>query len=103
MKFNIIDNYNNISNAINLLQNMLKVSRLFVSLPVIQNLISDSDNVSYLSMGLGSKYSPFFIFMLSKPPYPTSSQLIVALNCHELFVQKMGDDETSIIDHNQAS
>lgn len=103
MKFNINDNYNNISKVIDLLQNMVKVSRLFVSLHVIQNLIPDRDYVSYLSMGLASKYSPFLIFMLSKPPYPTSSQLIVALNSHELFFQKMCDDETYIIDHNQVS
>lgn len=53
-------------------------------LTAIQSLVNDKDKVFYLSSGLGSQYESFVTSMLSKPPYPTYSQFVIALRSHEL-------------------
>lgn len=62
--------------------------------------IPDNDKVSWLAIGLGSKYMNVVDSQLSKPPYHTFSQFVSDLNNHELHMSSY--DELKSIDNNLA-
>lgn len=60
----------------------------------------NDDKVSWLATGLASKHINFVDSQLSKPPYPTLSQFVSALNNHELRLSSY--DESKSVDQNLA-
>lgn len=66
----------------------------------MQKPVSDDDKVSWLAIGLGSKYMNFVESQLFNPPYSAFSHFVCALNNHELLSSSY--DERKTIDHNLA-
>ena len=67
-----------------------KFKSLCDNLAAIGKSISDEDKVFQLERSLGPNYADFKTTMLTKPPYPTIKQFILALQIHEqtVMVQK---------------
>uniref|UniRef100_A0A2N9HKR1 Reverse transcriptase Ty1/copia-type domain-containing protein n=1 Tax=Fagus sylvatica TaxID=28930 RepID=A0A2N9HKR1_FAGSY len=57
------------------------------SLAAIQKLVADEDKTVQLSHCLGKKYEVFNTTMLSKPPFPTFSQYVTALQGYDMRTQ----------------
>ncbi|KAF6164066.1 hypothetical protein GIB67_017650 [Kingdonia uniflora] len=69
-------------------------------LAAMQKPVSDDDKVNWLANGLGPKYFNFCDAHLSKPPTPTYSQFITALQNHELRNQAYTEER--VLDHHMA-
>jgi len=53
------------------------------NLAAIKEPVSDQDKVFQFAYGLGPRYETFHVAMLTKPPYPSFSQFLLALQGHE--------------------
>jgi hypothetical protein len=58
-----------------------------------QKPISNEDKTVQLSHCLGKKYDFFFTTMLSKPPFPTFSQFVIALQGYDMRYGSVTNDE----------
>nr|XP_048337143.1 uncharacterized protein LOC125424291 isoform X2 [Ziziphus jujuba var. spinosa] len=70
------------------------------NLAAIGKPVEDLDKCFHLSRGLGQKYQDFRLAMLSKQPYPTFTQFVLALRSHEQML--LDQEEVKQIDLNQA-
>ncbi|XP_012856951.1 PREDICTED: uncharacterized protein LOC105976216 [Erythranthe guttata] len=72
------------------------------NLSAIKKPVSDFDKVFRFANGLGPKYENFRLAMLTKPPYPTFSQFVLALQGHEQSLETLRDEEKIFLEHEQA-
>ncbi|TXG48399.1 hypothetical protein EZV62_027693 [Acer yangbiense] len=72
------------------------------NLAAIKKLVSDGDKVFQFAHGLGKKYMDFRTAMLTKPPYPSFSQFVLALQGHEQAVLAHKEEEKTYLEHAQA-
>lgn len=72
------------------------------NLTTIKKPINDIDKVFQFACGLGSRYETFCIVMLTKPPYLSFSQFVLALQGHEQSLVTKKEEEKSILEHAQA-
>ncbi|CAJ2674541.1 unnamed protein product [Trifolium pratense] len=72
------------------------------NLAAIKEPVSDQDKVFQFAYGLGSRYETFRVAMLTKPPYPSFSQFLVALQGHEQIQNVRKDEEKNLMEHAQA-
>jgi hypothetical protein len=63
------------------------------NLAAIQKPISDEDKTVQLSHCLGKKYDVFVTTMLSKPPFPTFSQFVTALQGYDMRYGSVTNEE----------
>lgn len=77
-----------------------KFKNLCDSLAAINKPVDDLDKVFNLARGLGPKYQDFRLAMLSKPPYPTFKQFLMALENHEQDL--IAQEEETKNNYNQA-
>lgn len=71
------------------------------NLASIKKPISDRDKVFQFAHGLGPKYMDFRIAMLTKPPYPSFSQFLLALQSHEQTLITQKEEENTYMEHAQ--
>lgn len=64
-------------------------------LSAIQKTVLDDNEIIYLSRGLGEKYNVLVASLLSKPPFPSYSQFVTAVQSYDLRLQSM----TSVPQH----
>ncbi|RVW77775.1 Retrovirus-related Pol polyprotein from transposon RE2 [Vitis vinifera] len=64
--------------------------------------VSDLDKVFQLAQGLGTKYMDFRVAMLSKPPYPSYNQFVLALQGHEQMIMTENEENKESINHEQS-
>lgn len=80
-----------------------KFKALSDKLAAMKKPLDDITKVFTLARGLGTNYKDFKTTMLSKAPYPTFNQFILALKAHEQMNQIEVEEEKSITpNHNQA-
>lgn len=60
---------------------------IFDGLAAIQKPVAEDDKVVYLSQGLGPKHEILVTSMVSKPPFPTYTQFVTALQSYDLRLQ----------------
>ena len=65
------------------------------NLAAIGKPLSDEDKIFQLACGLGPKYANFKTIMLTKPPYPSMKEFIVALYNHEQTVMVSKEKEVN--------
>lgn len=63
---------------------------IFDGLASIQKIVPDEDKIIYMSRGLGKKYSVLVTFMLAKPPFPTYTQFVTAVQNYVASSPKFG-------------
>lgn len=74
--------------------------RVLDGLAAIHKPLPNDDKVIYLSRGLGEN-NILVTSMLSKPPFPSYSQFVTAVQCYDLRLQSM-TSEPQKIDHNMS-
>ena len=79
-----------------------KFKSLCDNLTAIGKPISDEDKVFQLARSLGPKYADFKSAMLTKPPYPTLKQFILALQNHEQTIMVQKQEDVTLVNQNQA-
>lgn len=72
---------------------------IFDGLAAILKPVFDEDKVIYMSRGLGHKYNVLVTSMLAKPPFPSYSQFVTAVQSYGLRLQGMAPPT---VDHNIA-
>ena len=72
------------------------------ALAAVRKPVSDLDKVFQLAQGLGTKYMDFRVAMLSKPPYPSYNQFVLALQGHEKIIMIENEENKESINHEQA-
>lgn len=72
------------------------------NLAAIKETVSDQDKVFQFAYGLGPSYETFRVAMLTKPPYPSFSQFLLAPQGHEQIQNAQKEEEKSLIEHAQA-
>ncbi|KAF7824604.1 Retrovirus-related Pol polyprotein from transposon RE1 [Senna tora] len=72
------------------------------NLAAIKESVSDQDKVFQFAHGLGPRYESFRVAMLTKPPYPSFSQFLLALQGHEQIQNSQKEEERNFIEHAQA-
>nr|CAN66838.1 hypothetical protein VITISV_032723 [Vitis vinifera] len=72
------------------------------ALIAIRKLVSDLDKVFQLAQGLGTKYMDFWVVMLSKPPYPSYNQFVLALQGREQMIMTENEENKELMNHEQA-
>ncbi|KAK2656860.1 hypothetical protein Ddye_009912 [Dipteronia dyeriana] len=72
------------------------------NLVAIKKPVSDQDKVFQFAHGLGLKYIDFRTAMLTKPPYPSFSQFMLALQGYEQTIHAQKDEEKTYLEHAQA-
>ncbi|RVW93768.1 Retrovirus-related Pol polyprotein from transposon RE1 [Vitis vinifera] len=72
------------------------------ALAAVRKPVSDLDKVFQLAQGLGTKYMDFRVAMLSKPPYPSYNQFVLALQGHEQMIMIENEENKESINHEQA-
>ncbi|XP_074575272.1 uncharacterized protein LOC141831767 [Curcuma longa] len=72
------------------------------NLAAIKKSVPDLDKVFQFARGLGPKYETFRLAMVTKPPYPTFNQFVLALQGHEQILQIQRDEERVYVEHAQA-
>ena len=75
------------------------------ALAAVRKPMNDLDKVFQLAKGLGNKYMDFRDFrvaMLSKPPYPSYNQFVLALQGHEQMVMTENEEHKDLMNHEQA-
>ncbi|RVX04589.1 Retrovirus-related Pol polyprotein from transposon RE1 [Vitis vinifera] len=72
------------------------------ALAAVRKPVSDLDKVFQLAQGLGTKYMDFRVAMLSKPPYPSYNQFVLALQGHEQMIMTENEENKESINHEQA-
>ncbi|KAF2322319.1 hypothetical protein GH714_011220 [Hevea brasiliensis] len=72
------------------------------NLAAIKSPVSDQDKVFQFALGLGPRYENFRIAMLTKPPYPSFSQFLLALQGHEQSLNARKEEEKFFVEHAQA-
>ena len=68
----------------------------------IKSPISDQDKVFQFAHGLGPRYENFRIVMLTKSPYPSYSQFLLALQGYEQSFTAQKEEEKTFLEHAQA-
>lgn len=63
--------------------------KVFDGLSAIQKPVLDDNEIIYLSRGLGEKYNVLVTSLLSKPPFPSYSQFVTAVQSCDLRLQSM--------------
>lgn len=79
-----------------------KFKSLCDNLTAIGKPISDEDKVFQLARSLGPKFADFKTTMLTKPPYPTLKQFILALQNHEQTIMVQKQEDVTLVNQNQA-
>ena len=69
------------------------------SLAVVRKHVNDLGRVFQLAQGLGNKYMDFRVAMLSKPPYPSYNQFVLALQEHEQMVMIEKEEHKDSMNH----
>ncbi|KAH7514104.1 hypothetical protein FEM48_Zijuj11G0053300 [Ziziphus jujuba var. spinosa] len=64
-----------------------KFKQFFDSLATINAPVLKVDKVFSFATGLGQNYKDFKIAMLTKPPYPTFNQFVLALQSHDQLME----------------
>ena len=77
------------------------VKTIFDGLAAIQKTVADEDKVIYMSRGLGKKYSTLVTSMLAKPPFPTYTQFVIAVQNYEIHLQSF-ELENKAVDQTMA-
>lgn len=72
------------------------------SLAAIKKPIDELDKNFQLARGLGPEYRDFIIEMLAKPPYPSFTQFVSALQGHEQSLLDEVKEKKQHINHEQA-
>ena len=72
------------------------------ALAAVRKPVSDLDKVFQLAQGLGTKYMDFRVAMLSKPPYPSYNQFVLALQGHEQMIMTENEENKESINHEQS-
>lgn len=72
------------------------------NLAAIKKPVDDLDKVFQLARGLGSKYENFRLAMVTKPPYPTFNQFVLALQGYEQTLNTQKEEEKDHVEYNQA-
>ena len=67
------------------------------NLDAIKKPVSDGDKVFQFAHGLGQKYMDFWTAMLTKPPYPSFSQFVLALQGHEQAILSHKEEEKTYL------
>lgn len=78
-----------------------KFKNLCDNLAAINQPVFDIDEVFQLANGLEAKYQDFRVAMLTKPPYPSFNQFVLALQGHEQSIIAQREEEKQYIDHAQ--
>ena len=71
------------------------------NLSAIKSPVSDQDKVFQFAHGLGPRYENFRIAMLTKPPYPSFSQFLLALQGYEQSLTAQKEEEKTFLEHAQ--
>ena len=71
------------------------------NLAAIKKPVSDMDKVFQFAHGLGGDYMHFRTTMLTKPPYPSFNQFVMALQGHEQTVLTQRNEEKHFLDQAQ--
>ena len=73
------------------------------NLATISKPFPEEDKVFRLAQGLGPRYANFRTAMLTKPPYPTLNQFILALqNNEQVNIIPKEKEDKYVLNHNQA-
>nr|GLL27111.1 hypothetical protein L195_g010371 [Ipomoea trifida] len=72
------------------------------NLAAIKKPVDDLDKVFQFARGLGAKYENFRLAMVTKPPYPTFNQFLLALQGYEQTIASQKEEEKNYIEYNQA-
>ena len=72
------------------------------ALAVVRKPVSDLNKVFQLAQGLRTKYMDFWVAMLSKPPYFSYNQFVLALQGHEQMIMTENEVNKELINHEQA-
>ncbi|XP_075474740.1 uncharacterized protein LOC142505585 isoform X1 [Primulina tabacum] len=72
------------------------------NLAAIRKPVPDLEKVFQFARGLGSQYTNFQNAWLTKPPYPSFNQFVLALQGHEQTLSSQQEEEKTYIQHAQA-
>nr|GMD97742.1 Retrovirus-related Pol polyprotein from transposon RE1 [Ipomoea batatas] len=68
------------------------------NLAAIKKPVDDLDKVFQFARSLGAKYENFRLAMVTKPPYPTFNQFLLALQGYEQTIASQKEEEKNYID-----
>ncbi|RVW82493.1 hypothetical protein CK203_046290 [Vitis vinifera] len=71
------------------------------ALAAVRKPVSDLDKVFQLAQGLGTKYMDFRVAMLSKPPYLSYNQFVLALQGYEQMIMTENEENKELINMNK--